>query len=243
MQKQFGVSDFVAVVAAGLAGSVVAVALLLFVTEDIDANLAFAVVVPAQLGSSLLALAWVRKRRQFTGFEDAYGLTVETSDLLYLAVGVGLNILLTLAVVPLVQALQPEENPLGTVEAVQGLEGFAVVAGALVLGIGVPLVEELTYRGLLLRLLLQRRSERTAVIASSAIFALAHVQALRAFDGETLLIFFVVVVPVFFVLGVVMARLTIRHGRLGPAIFVHAGYDLLSFALLVLAPRLVEDFA
>ncbi|MFQ5966598.1 MAG: lysostaphin resistance A-like protein, partial [Acidimicrobiia bacterium] len=229
--------------AAGYAANILAFLVIVTLTgsETLTPTLIFTVVVPAQLGASLLALSSIRTRRGFAGFAEAYGLSIETSDVRYLALGAGLNILLAFAVSPIAQALPSEENPLGSVEIIKELEGpFAILAAALVLAVGVPVVEEVAYRGLLLRLSMQRTSAWTAVIVSSVVFALAHIVALRSFDRETLVFFFVVVVPVFLVLGVVMAWLTLRHGRLGPAIFVHSGYDLLSFVLLVAAPTLFE---
>lgn len=90
---------------------------------------------------------------------------------------------------------------------------------ALIVGVGAPVVEELFYRGLFLRSLTRRgMSDAVAVVISSAVFAAVHFQGLQ-FAG--LLAF-----------GLVAAVLTVRTGRLGPAIWAHVGFNLTTVALL-----------
>ena len=46
-----------------------------------------------------------------------------------------------------------------------------------------------------------------------------------------------ITLPRFFIMGLVLASLTLRRGRLGPAIFTHAGFNLIGvIALFVTAP-------
>jgi membrane protease YdiL (CAAX protease family) len=103
-----------------------------------------------------------------------------------------------------------------------------------------PLTEELTFRGLLLRLIDQRAGSRTAIILSAITFGLFHLTGLTTFDSETVIQALVLAVPQLTILGIVLARLTFRSGNLGAAIFTHAGWNLLSFVLLLVAPSLLE---
>ena len=74
-----------------------------------------------------------------------------------------------------------------------------------------PLVEELFFRGLLLRSL-DRRWGRVAAIAGSAlVFAVLHFQLLQF--------------PALLLFGAVAAALAVRTGRLGPAIWAHVGFN------------------
>ena len=57
-----------------------------------------------------------------------------------------------------------------------------------------------------------------AVVGSAGAFALIHL-----LDPNLLL-----AMPVFFVLGWVLARATIRTGRLGRAMTIHAGFNLVT---------------
>ena len=85
-----------------------------------------------------------------------------------------------------------------------------------------PVVEELFYRGLVLRSLEKRRWPRWAVVVgSAALFAAMHFQVLQF--------------PGLFVFGVVLALMTLITGRLGPAIWAHAGFNGATVVLLYTA--------
>jgi membrane protease YdiL (CAAX protease family) len=73
---------------------------------------------------------------------------------------------------------------------------------------------------------------------SSAVFALVHLTGL---DTDTMLRSAAVVLSPFFILGLVLAWLTQRHGRLGPAIFLHSGWNLLAAFVLLLPADLLEQ--
>ena len=73
-----------------------------------------------------------------------------------------------------------------------------------------PFVEELFFRGLLLRSMEQRWGTRVAVVGSSVIFGATHFQAIQ-FPGLA-------------VAGLLFSVLAVRAGRLGPAIAAHVGF-------------------
>jgi membrane protease YdiL (CAAX protease family) len=50
-----------------------------------------------------------------------------------------------------------------------------------------------------------------------------------------------VVLPPLFVLGLLLAWITQRSGRLGPAIFIHSGWNLLAAFVLLLPPEVLEQ--
>jgi membrane protease YdiL (CAAX protease family) len=94
--------------------------------------------------------------------------------------------------------------------------GSAHTVGALVvllvfLAVGAPIVEELFFRGLLLRGLAGRLPVPVAVAASGLLFALAHFEAVQ-FAGLA-------------VFGVVLGVLAWRSGRLGPSVAAHAAFN------------------
>ena len=82
-----------------------------------------------------------------------------------------------------------------------------------------PLFEETLFRGVLLPVLGQRLGALGAVVASAAIFALAHLSL-----GE--------LVPLF-VLGVGLGLLRWRTGRLAPGVFMHGFWNALTFINLI----------
>lgn len=77
---------------------------------------------------------------------------------------------------------------------------------------GAPLVEELFFRGLLLRALLGRTPVPVAVVISALLFGLAHFEAVQ-FAGLA-------------AFGVILALLAWRTGRLMPGIGAHAAFNM-----------------
>lgn len=92
---------------------------------------------------------------------------------------------------------------------------------ALLVGLLAPVVEELFYRGLLLRSIEKRGAAPwVAVVLSSVVFAAMHMQPLQ-FPG--LLVF-----------GLVSGTLAARSGRLGPSVFAHIGFNMTTVVMLYL---------
>ena len=81
----------------------------------------------------------------------------------------------------------------------------------LFLAVGAPLIEELFFRGLLLRALLGRMPVPLAVVLSSVLFALAHFEAVQ-FAGLA-------------AFGAVLAYLAWRTRRLGLSIGAHMAFN------------------
>ena len=80
--------------------------------------------------------------------------------------------------------------------------------------VGAPVIEELFFRGLLLRALKARIGSVGAVIASGVLFGLAHFEPLQ--------------LPVLALFGVVLGMVALRTGRLGPGICAHAAFNSLA---------------
>ena len=88
--------------------------------------------------------------------------------------------------------------------------------------VGAPIVEELFYRGLLLRALKRHLGPWPAIITCGVIFGLVHFEPVSA--------------PGLALFGVVLAYLAHRTGRLGPSIVTHAAFNALTMLLLVFDP-------
>jgi uncharacterized protein len=96
--------------------------------------------------------------------------------------------------------------------------GWEFLVLALLVSLVAPVVEELFYRGLVLRAFERRSGSRAAVLGSSVWFGASHLQAVQF--------------PALFLLGVVLALLTVRSGRLGPAIVAHVTFNAITMGLL-----------
>ncbi|MHB1912726.1 MAG: CPBP family intramembrane glutamic endopeptidase [Acidimicrobiales bacterium] len=139
-------------------------------------------------------------------------------------VGVAAQYLLGLLIVFAYQASgvsQKTINNLGQpAQTITGLaHGWGDLVLILVVVVGAPVVEELFFRGLLLRSLQVRIGSVGAVIVSGILFGLAHFEPLQ--------------LPVLALFGMVLGALALRTGRLGPGICAHAAFNSLAVYTLL----------
>jgi hypothetical protein len=157
---------------------------------------------------------WATRTKGSASLARDFGLVVRARDALG---GVPVGIVSQLVLVPLVYL------PFRTIIDIDKLDepareladkahGFGFVALAVVLVVGAPIVEELFFRGLLMRSIARRFGDGWALAGSSFGFALAHLEGLQF--------------PALLAVGVVFGVLARRAGRLGPAIFAHAAFNL-----------------
>jgi membrane protease YdiL (CAAX protease family) len=105
--------------------------------------------------------------------------------------------------------------------------GIAVV---LLIGIvGAPLIEELFFRGLLLRGLVDRVPRELAIVLQALVFGLLHASPVRGISNVN-------VVAATATLGIVVGVTAAHYRRLGPGMVAHATQNTLAL-LLVLATR------
>ena len=171
------------------------------------------------------APVWVA-RRQGTTVAQLFGLRFEPRD-----IGTGLvaGIATQIVLIPLLYAplfwLFGDRDLSQEARALTDKAGSPVGVTLLVIVVllGAPLVEELFFRGLLFATLdSDARLGRAAVIVlSSLVFGLAHLQALQF--------------PALVMFGLVAALLVHRSGRLGPAIWAHFGFNLVTVVALLTA--------
>ena len=88
-----------------------------------------------------------------------------------------------------------------------------------ILAIGAPMIEELFFRGLVLRSFQARNHDALALWGSSLLFAAGHFQALQF--------------PALLMFGLVAGSAAQRSKRLGPAIWVHVGFNATTTLLLL----------
>jgi membrane protease YdiL (CAAX protease family) len=106
------------------------------------------------------------------------------------------------------------------VNELHNASGAKLVVLAVGAGMIAPVVEELLFRGLLLRALLRRMPATPAVGISAASFALLHLV-----DPS---IGTVVALPALATVGVVSGVLAVRTGDLSRSILLHAGFNLVT---------------
>ncbi len=154
-----------------------------------------------------------------TGPSAEYGATVKPIDVpLGIAIGLGTQ----LALIPLyfliglVVDVDPSESARELVMRAEGVLDLSLLVIAVV--VMAPLVEELFFRGLLLQSINRAIGAIPAVLISSVVFALVHIE--------------LVVLPGLFLFGVIAAVITLRTGRLGMAWAMHAAFNLTTVVLV-----------
>lgn len=183
-----------------------------------------------------LGVFWILSR---TKDATEIGLTVQRGDFFYVALGLVLQVAIGLLFFPIGELLFPDGPPRQEVaEIIAAADTMflqvSLVAAAVVLG---PVTEELMYRGVLLRAL-ESKGKVFAVVVSSLVFAAVHLTGL---DPDRFWLSAAVFLPPLFVLGVILAVITQRTGRLGPAIFLHSGWNILTAFVLLLPTELLEQ--
>ncbi len=103
---------------------------------------------------------------------------------------------------------------------------LGVVLLVLITVVLAPIIEELFFRGLLLRSVEKRFGPRWALWASSLVFAAVHLQLLQF--------------PALLIIGLVLGWLALRTGRLGPSIWAHAAFNGAATVTLLTVEQLAK---
>lgn len=234
MSRSWSVVDFILIWLGGLLGTGVFFAVGVALGND-DLTVLFGLAGQYVGNLGVLWLLWRNKDDPDIGFN------IEGGDFVYIGLGLILQIGAALLLLPLANLLFPDgQPPQDVADIIAGADSTPLQVGlilaAVVLG---PVTEELMYRGVLLRALAVR-GDRFALWISALVFSLVHVVGLNmeAFWQSA-----VTVLPPLFILGLILGRITQRSGRLGPAIFLHSGWNLLAAFVLLLPEEMVEQVA
>lgn len=181
--------------------------------------------VPVWVGL-LGAPLWATHRKGLRSLADDFGLRMRWSDIPFgLAMGFVGQLVLALVVTVVYRALGVDLDRVGESAEVltsAAVDPFSVVLLVLVAVVAAPVLEELFYRGLWLRAAERRIGRVGAVLLTSAVFGIVHLQP---YDFVALAGF-----------GLLLGVLTVRTGRLGPAIWAHIAFNLTAVVnLLVLS--------
>lgn len=215
-EARWGLGDAVAgFVIAQVVSNAVLAAWLTITGEDQLSLLALAI---GQLGlwAGLWgAPLWAARSRGSGDLAVDFGLRGSLRDGTWLAIGVLCQVIaipLLYFVIELITGSLDVGAPAR--ELTERFDGLGYVVLAVLVVVFAPIVEEVFYRGLVLRAAARRWGSRTAIVVSSIWFGASHFQLVQF--------------PALFGFGVVLAALAIRTGRLGPPIAAHAGFNLVT---------------
>jgi membrane protease YdiL (CAAX protease family) len=187
-----------------------------------------AILAGAVIGQYGAWFAWIYAASRFKGLGSLradFGFMVDiTRDWSMIVLGFALEIVAGIALFPISHLVKHGQQVVQDLETAHGPKLAVLAVTALVVA---PVVEELFFRGLLLRSLQRRVSAPTAVVLSALAFGLAHV----VFDWGS-----GVVLPALVALGMLSGIFAVRTGNLSRSILLHAGFNLVA-VLAVLTNR------
>ncbi len=230
VRVRWGIPDVVLAWIAGLIGAVVLGAVVIGaldvpeddISDDVWVLLASLI---GQNGVMIGALALIARAKAFRPqgrgtLRRDFGLELRARDGGWLAAGVGLQIALGLAILPIAELYGRDETQ-GVVESLDDASGAGQVLFAIAVVALAPVAEELLFRGALLRALLRRMTPAWAILASAVVFAAVHPLGDPAVGS-------LIAVPAILGLGLVAGYLAVRSQSLSRPIFLHAGFNLLT---------------
>jgi uncharacterized protein len=237
VRKSWTVADLALIWLGGALLSVVMVTA--FVAPGTGLGLVAAVALAGQYAGILLVFGvlWFTKEDR-----PSVGMQVEPKDVGYVVAGMLLYVVTVILIQPLARLFYPDGRPPQEIaEAMMSPSTSAGVRLALVVGaiVFAPLTEELMYRGVLFQAM-RRRGPWVAIVVTALVFTLVHVTGL---DPNNRLGSAAVVLPPLFGLGILLGWLTEKKGRIGPALFLHSGWNMLVALILLVPAELMETVA
>lgn len=161
---------------------------------------------------SLLACVVVISRRWGTGrLPDDYGLRFRVFDLLGIPIGIVTQAALIPALYWVLHVSSDEVNGSARSLTDRAKHPAEVVLLVLMVVVGAPIIEELFFRGLLMRSIQARWNDGLALVVSAVFFALVHFEP--------------ILIPGLIVFGLISGTCAQRTGRLGMSIFAHAAFN------------------
>jgi len=218
---RWGIPDVVIVWIGGIFVSVVWAAVALALTGgSADSAVVIGVSVAGQFGGWVAGCLLVASLKGRSGPEDL-GLRVSPRDLWGIAAGVGVFVLASIAIAPIVHLVGQSQ---AVVDELKESSGAKLAVFAVTAALVAPFAEELVFRGMLLRALQRRTTVVVAVVVQALAFALVH-PLLSPTLGD------LAVVPALFALGVVSGAVAARRRDISASVFLHIGFNLVTVLL------------
>lgn len=223
---RWGIPDFVSIYVAGLVGSIVlgTVGLGFEGLPDTPGALALGLMVLGQYAVWVAGLFVVSRVKGLGTWAADFGVRLRLRRLWVVFAGVFLQWACALLVLPITVLVKGDNQQI--VDELQDASGAKLAVLIVTAVLAAPVLEEILFRGLLLRALRRRMSVWPAIVVSSLVFACVH---LLDFKIGT-----VASVPALFAFGVVSAVCACWAGDLSLSIPLHVGFNLVTVLAIVL---------
>lgn len=172
----------------------------------------------------MVVAIWYLGRRDGVGNLSAdFGFSFRPIDLIGLPIGLITQLVLVRLVYLPLESLWPDTFTVDKIEqrardTYESASGGGLVLLVLVIVVGAPLVEELTYRGLLQGAFTRRLDDVIGVVVVALFFAIIHFQLVE--------------IPGLFVVGLVLGVCTAWTGRLGMSVLAHVAFNATGLVLV-----------
>jgi uncharacterized protein len=183
-------------------------------TKSDDFPLWLIAIAQVPLWLAFVAVTMFVSREWGTGrFRNDYGFRFRSLDLIGLPIGVMLQVIFVPTLYWVLRPILDSSTLNDPAKAItdKGRSGVGVVLLVVLLVLGAPIVEELFFRGMVLRSFQAAHHDSLALVASAVMFAAAHFQPLQ-FPGLVLF-------------GLVVGFAAQRTQRLGLGIAIHMGFN------------------
>lgn len=228
----FTVADFFLIVLGGVLGALLGAISIVFTTST--GIVLVATLVGQQLGH-LASLAVVMRYRRATIAD--IGLDVAPSDGVYIVIGFALQLALLAVFAPITSQFAEETSPQALTDLVPEVTGLPLQALAVLsIALLAPVVEEIMFRSVLSQAVGRRLGPAATVATTAGVFSLFHLVSVDVTSHPVVIATLLIQL---FIVGFVLGRMAQRRGRLGTAIFTHAGFNLVAVIALLIAPELV----
>ncbi len=223
---RWGLGDAVLVLAVALAVGLVASELAVAITHlKADSHGNYPETIPlllaavgGQYGAWLAMMVVTSVRKGLGTLRADFGLVVDVvSDWWVIPVGFLSSLVLGILLVPITHLVK--QTPQQIVSDLDTAHGAKLAIIAVTAVLVAPVIEELFFRGLLLRALQRRFSAPVAVAVSAVAFGALHLLG-DVHAGAVL--------PALVALGMLSGILAVRTGNLSRSILLHAGFNLLA---------------
>ena len=172
----------------------------------------------SQFVATLLVL-WLLVGKRGRGLRNDLGFSIRWKQSYWLFIGMGASIAVGALSLPIANLWDDGNHGKQQIgEELQRSASWARVLLVIVIVVLAPIVEELVFRGVVLRSALRRMPAVGAVLVSGAAFGAVH----PLFDLTTFPSF-----PSLMALGVLSAVVAVRSGNLTRSIFLHMGFNAL----------------
>lgn len=218
---RWGIPDAALVWIGGIVGSVIAVVIALMVTgreSGSDDPVLYAAAAAGQYVAMLLALFGVSRAKGRGSLAADFGLRLDLGrDWWVLAAGAGLQIAANVMTAPILLLADRHEAAQEVVQRLEDSGGLELAVTVVAAALFAPVIEELLFRGLLLRALQRRMTPPAAIGVSAVVFGAVHLVDPNAY----------LVVPGLVAVGLVSGALAVRSGDLSRSILLHMGFNLI----------------